>query len=95
MNRVLPSKPGASESELTQLLQQHRARQAKQQADIARDSWLDESYVSRLFTGERQRPGREALILLAGWGLRLSVEDTDELLMAAGYAPLVSPRTLR
>jgi hypothetical protein len=82
-------------SEVTQLLRDHKDRTGKSQADIANGSWLDESYVSRLFSGERQRPSREAVILLAGWGLSLSVEDTDELLLAAGYAPLVSPRTLR
>ncbi|MBF6600849.1 MAG: helix-turn-helix transcriptional regulator [Dehalococcoidia bacterium] len=51
---------------LTETLQRHRAQLTKSQADIARDSWLDESYVSRLFSGERTSPSRDALILLAG-----------------------------
>ena len=34
---------------------------------------------------------RDALILLAGWGLDLPVEEADELLLAADYRPLVLP----
>ena len=64
----------------------------KSQAQIARDAWLDESYVSRLISGQRDSPSRDALLLLSGWGLGLSVEETDELLMAADYKPLVLPR---
>ncbi len=71
----------------------HRVlRKGKNQAQIARDSWLDESYVSRLISGQRDSPSRDALLLLSGWGLGLSVEETDELLMAADYKPLVLPR---
>jgi hypothetical protein len=50
---------------------------------ISRDAWLDESYVSRLFSGERSNPSRDALVLLGAWGLELAVEEVDELLMAA------------
>ncbi len=67
----------------------------KRQAQIARDAWLDESYVSRLLCGERDNPSREVLILLGCWGLELPVEDVDELLMAADYKPLVLPASLR
>ncbi len=87
----------ANES-LTALLRKYAERvrrQGKKQAQIARDAWLDESYVSRLFSGERFKPSREALILLGGWGLGLAVEHVDELLMAADYKPLVLPATLR
>jgi hypothetical protein len=80
---------------LTQLLRRHRTRLDKSQADIARDAWLDESYVSRLFSGERTNPSRDALILLAVFGLGLCLEETDELLMATDYKPLVLPINLR
>jgi transcriptional regulator with XRE-family HTH domain len=73
-----------------------RARQrGKTQAQIARDAWLDESYVSRLLSGERDGPSRDALILLGNWGLELAVEEVDELLIAADYKPLVLPASLR
>lgn len=77
------------------LLAQYRARLAKSQAAIARDAWLDESYISRLFSGERNHPSRDALILLSAFGLELRVEDVDEILLAADYRPLVLPQTLR
>ena len=67
----------------------------KRQAQIASDSWLDESYVSRLLSGERANPSRDALILLSAFGLELSVEGVDELLMAADYKPLVLPASIR
>ena len=66
-------------------------RNGKNQAQIARDAWLDESYVSRLLSGERDNPSRDALLLLASWGLGLAVEETDELLVAADYKPLILP----
>lgn len=67
----------------------------KRQAQIARDAWLDESYVSRLLSGERDNPSRDALILLGGFGMELKVEELDELLMATNYKPLVLPASLR
>ena len=80
---------------LPEVLRQHRAGVNKSQAEIARDAWLDESYVSRLFSGERTNPSRDALILLAGFGLGLVVPDVDEVLLAADYKQLVLPQSLR
>ena len=45
--------------------------------------------MSRLLSGERDNPSRDALLLLASWGLGLAVEETDELLVAADYKPLI------
>jgi hypothetical protein len=56
---------------------------------------LDESYVSRLFSGERFHPSRDALILLSAFGLELPVEDVDEILLVADYKPLALPQSLR
>src|SRR3990172_8886802 len=90
--------PVAGES-LTALLQRSAERvlraKDKSQAQIARGAWLEESYVSRLLSGERDNPSRDALILLGNWGLELAVEEVDELLLAADYKPLVLPATLR
>ncbi len=58
---------------LTQLLRSHRARLNKSQAEMARDCWLDETYISRLFSGERTNPSRDALILLAVFGMGLGL----------------------
>ena len=80
---------------LTAVLQEFRQKLNKSQAQIARDAWLDESYVSRLFSGERDRPSRDAVILLAGFGMELSVPDVEEVLLAAGYRQLVLPQSLR
>jgi hypothetical protein len=62
---------------------------------MSRDCWLDESYVGRLFSGERTHPSRDALILLAVFGLELPLHATDELLMAADYKPLVLASAIR
>ena len=80
---------------LTETLQRFRARTDKPNAHIARDSWLDESYVSRLLSGERANPSRDALILLAAFGLGLTVPDEDEVLLAADYKQLALPQSLR
>ncbi len=80
---------------MTALLQRHRRRQNKLQADIARDTLLDESYISRLFSGERVHPSRDALISLCTIGLGLGLPETDEILLAADYRPLALPQSLR
>lgn len=69
---------------LTELLIEIREKTKKSQADIARDSWLNESYVSRLFSDERTNPSRDALILLGAFGLELPVPEVDELLLTGG-----------
>ena len=67
---------------------------------LAHRSWLDTAYVWRLAkenvdilnkrSGRRRdrHPSRDAVIRL-GLGLGLVIEEMDELLLAAGYAPLV------
>jgi hypothetical protein len=67
---------------------------------LANRSWLDIAYVWRLANenvdvlnqrlGRRRsrHPSRDAVIRL-GLGLGLPIEEMDELLLAAGYAPLV------
>ena len=90
--------PTAGES-LSELLRESYERikreKGKSQAQIARDAWLDESYLSRLLSGERNNPSRDVLILVGNWGLELPVEDVDELLMAADYKALVPLSNLR
>ncbi len=87
--RAVPS------TSLNGLLARYRKRLDKSQAAIARDAWLDESYVSRLLSGERFHPSRDALILLSAFGLELPVEVVDEILLAADYKPLALPQSLR
>src|SRR6266540_2989763 len=67
---------------------------------LADRSWLDSAYVWRLTReevdilnrrvgdGRIRHPSRDAVIKL-GLGLGLCVDEMDELLLAAGYAPLV------
>src|SRR3972149_11095022 len=86
-----------ADGSLTALLQRYGDRaklRGKRQSQISRDAWLDESYVSRLLSGERDNPSREALILLGCWGLGLAVEEVDGLLLAADYKPPVLPASL-
>ena len=90
------AKPGESLPELLRKYSDRlRFRMNKKQAQIARDAWLDESYVSRLISGERANPSRDALILLGAFGLELPVHELDEVLMAADYKPLVLPASIR
>lgn len=80
---------------LAKYAQRIRRTKGKSQAQIARDAWLDNSYVSRLLSGQRAKPSRDALILLGSWGLELPVDEVDELLIAADFRPLVLPASIR
>lgn len=55
---------------------------------------IDRGYVSRLLTGEKHSPTIKAVLridrVLAGKGS--TPEEGDELLEAAGYAPIFGPR---
>ena len=80
---------------LTALLRTFRDQTGKSQAGISRTTGFDESYISRLFSGERTNPSRDALIILCVWGLGLNLPDTDEVLQAADYKFLTLPQSLR
>ena len=85
----------------TTCLNRHLRRSGLSLKQLSRRSWLDISYVSRLVhlpcdplnrrldgDGERRQPSRDTVIRL-GLAMQLSMEEMDELLLAAGYAPLV------
>ena len=68
---------------------------------LSRRSWLDISYVSRLVNlpydplnpradarGDKRHPSRDTVIRL-GLAMQLPMADMNELLLSAGYAPLV------
>ena len=70
-------------------------------SSLARRSWLDISYVSRLVhlsidplnpradsTHQTRHPSRDTVIRL-GIAMALEMAEMDELLLSAGYAPLV------
>lgn len=82
----------AAANPFTKLMRETWERSDRSQADIARDAWIDPGYLSKLLSGEKDRPSRDTVIRLAVWGLGLSRYDTDDLLLAAQYAPLVTDR---
>lgn len=55
-------------------------------ADVIRRSDLNEMYAYQIFQGKRI-PDRKKLLCLA-FGMNLTLEETQKLLKAAGYAPL-------
>lgn len=55
-------------------------------AEIIRASQLNEIYAYQIFAGSRM-PSRDKLICLC-FGMKLTVEETQQLLKAAGFAPL-------
>ncbi len=74
-----------------QLLARHFNRSALSYGQLADAVHRDIGYIHRLINGVQSRPSPNTIIRLA-LALKLSVIQTDELLMAAGYAPLVYPR---
>lgn len=90
-----------SDESFTTCLNRQWRRSGLSLTQLARRSWLDISYVSRLVHlpcdplnrrlgehAETRHPSRDTVIRL-GLAMQLSMEDLDELLLAAGYAPLV------
>jgi len=99
--RERPREAGGGDESFTACLNRHIRRSGLSLTQLARRSWLDISYVSRLVNlqsdplnprlgdpSDRRRPSRDAVIRL-GLAMQLPLESLDELLMTAGYAPLV------
>lgn len=85
----------------TACLNRQLRRSSLSLSGLARRAWLDVSYVSRLVNlpcdplnphaddrTEKRHPSRDTVIRL-GLAMQLPMEEMDELLLAAGYAPLV------
>ena len=73
-------------------LRTQRKMTGKSRYRLAQFSGINESYILRLERGERSNPSRDVVIrlglaLLAGSDA-LILENIEELLLAAGYAPL-------
>ena len=71
-----------------------RERSGKSRYRLAQFSGLDEGYLSRLESGERRNPSRDTVMKL---GLALvqdstevSIYDVNQLLVSAGFVPLLS-----
>ena len=73
-------------------LQKLRTKAGKSRYRLARFSGIDQAYLLRLERGERTNPSRDVVLTLA-LGLvenseKVTVDDVDELLLSARYAPL-------
>jgi transcriptional regulator with XRE-family HTH domain len=76
-----------------QLLRRWRVARRRSQESLALESAVSPRHISFLETG-RSRPSREMVLNLAR-ELDLPLSDRNELLLAAGFAPLYQARTLK
>lgn len=73
-------------------LKRLRNKAGKSRYQLWKFSGVDQSYISMLENGEKVSPSRSKVILL-GMSLvcnsnRIGLSDVEELLLAAGFAPL-------
>jgi hypothetical protein len=78
-----------SKSEFCRILRQRFVASKRSYTEVAAASDLDVAYVYRLVNGVQSHPTRDVVIRLGFAGLRLAIEEVDELLLAAECAPLV------
>lgn len=69
-----------------------RQKAGKSRYRLTQYSGIDQAYIQRLETGERNHPSRDVVLML-GYALvessdSVTVHDVDELLLSAEYAPL-------
>lgn len=87
---------------LGETLKHYRTRAPMTIAQVATEVGIDRVYLWRLETqdadwlhrpldGEAPRQPSRDLIIRIAFALRLDLDEADELLMAAGYAPLWNP----
>lgn len=81
-------------TEFSLLLRKLRERSKKSRYKLAQFTGANEAYLHRLESGERQNPSREMVMKLAlalvADSSSVTLEDVNELLLSAGYAPLLS-----
>lgn len=68
-----------------------RRRTDKSRYRLAQYTGIDQAYILRLETGERTHPSRDVVMMLALALVEnseaVTVDDIDEMLLSAGYAP--------
>lgn len=84
---------GTSDQPVGNLLREWRQRRRMSQLDLALEAGISARHVSFLETG-RSTPSREMVLHLAE-ELEVPLRDRNNLLVAAGYAPVFRERTLR
>ena len=76
--------------ETAQLLSELYKKQALSKAALARKAGMSEVYLHQVFSG-RRKPSRDRLLCLC-IGLGATLEETQQLLRQAAYAPLYPKR---
>ena len=75
------------------VLRRLRERSGKSRYRLAQYCGLDEGYLARLESGERQNPSRDTVVKIAlalvQNSAEVSIHDVQELLLAANFAPLL------
>ena len=85
-------------SVFSKVLKRLREKSGKSSYRLAQYSGLDGAYLSRLESGEKWNPSRDAVITL-GYALvenspEVSIHNINELLLSAGHAPLLGREKL-
>ena len=79
--------------EFPNVLRRLREQSRKSRYRLAQCSGVDEGYLGRLESGERHNPTRDTVIkiglALVKDSTEVSIHDVQELLLSAGYAPLM------
>ena len=84
---------GTSDQPVGSLLREWRQRRGVSQLGLALDAGISARHLSFLETG-RSTPSREMVLHLAE-ELELPLRERNNLLVAAGYAPIFRERTLQ
>ncbi len=94
--------PGVQDNVLGQMIKHHRQQRNTSVSALAADIGVDKGYLYRLEMqatdwlnrplqgAPAKQPARDLVIRIA-FALHLSIDECDELLLLAGYAPLFRP----
>lgn len=78
---------------LAEMLDHYRNRKGLSKAEVARRSEIKREYCYELLRGEKaKKPSRDKVIMLC-FGLRLNIDECQQVLKKSGYAPLYARDT--
>lgn len=88
----MPTPPASAVPQLGELLRYWRRERGKSQFDVSVDTGISQRHLSFVESG-RSAPSRDVLSLVSDV-LNIPLRDRNLLLLASGYAPLYSERSM-
>ena len=78
---------------LSEMIDYYRTRKGLEKADVWHDSGLTKGYAYEIMSGKSTKNFSRDKVIMLCFGLKLTVDEAQQLLKKSGYAPLYARDT--